>query len=119
MSEELKEIVAIIRPGRWRTTQQAIFDAGGTGATQQRVLGRGSQAGLRYLSLIKLDGPVTVSYLPKRMVSCMVRASRVEKVVNAIIDANWTGNPGDGKIFVCSLEDAVRIRTGERGEICV
>lgn len=117
MSDELKEVIAIIRPEKWRVTQQAAFSAGAEGASQHRVLGRGRQAGLRYLKANQ--DVVAMGYLPKRYVSFVVAADRVKKVVEEIIRVNKSGNPGDGKIFVCPVLDAVRIRTGERGPAAI
>ena len=114
MNPEFKEVIAIIRPEKWRVTQQAVFSAGVQGASQNRVLGRGRQAGLRYLKANR-EG-VSMGYLPKRQVSFVVPAELVKDVVEQIIGVNKSGNPGDGKIFVCPILDAVRIRTGERGQ---
>jgi nitrogen regulatory protein PII len=116
MPYEMKEIVAVIRPERWKKTRQAIFDSGGTGITQQRALGRGQQSGLKYLSMLSTDEPQVVGYLPKRIVTCVVQAEHVDRVVESIISANQSGSKGDGKIFVCPLERSIRIRTGEEGE---
>jgi nitrogen regulatory protein PII 2 len=116
MSDALKEVIAVIRPERWRSTQSSIYLAGGMGVTQKRVLGRGRQAGLSYMSMVKFDGAARLGYLPKRIVRCVVEAENVPAVVKAIIKANQTGNPGDGKIFVCPIEESVRIRTGETGK---
>ena len=113
---DMKEIIAVIRPEQWQATQKGIYEAGGTGLTQKRVLGRGQQAGLRYMSMINFDGATTVRYLPKRMVRCVVEADKADNVVKAIINANQTGNPGDGKIFVCPVDESIRIRTGETGK---
>ena len=113
MNKELKEVIAIIRPEKWRATQQAVFSSGVQGASQHRVLGRGRQAGLRYLKPNR--ELVAMGYLPKRYISFVVPAELVKDVVGQIIHVNKSGNPGDGKIFVCPVLDAVRIRTGERG----
>ncbi len=115
MSNEMKEIIAVIRPERWKQTRAAIFDAGGGGVTQQRALGRGQQSGLTYLSMLSVDGPQTVGYLPKRVVSCVASSQHVDAIVSGIIKANQSGNKGDGKIFVCPIETVVRIRTAESG----
>ena len=117
MRDKLKEIIAIIRPEKWRATQQAVVAAGALGVSQNRVLGRGRQAGLRYPGVE--NGTVVMGYLPKRMLNCVVPADKVEAVVQGIIRANRTGNPGDGKIFVCPVSDAARVRTGERGESAI
>ncbi len=116
MSGVMKEIIAVIRPERWKQTRQAIFEGGGTGVTQQRALGRGQQSGLKYLSMLSVDGPETVGYLPKRIVSCVVEEKHMDAVLSGIIKANQSGNNGDGKIFVCPIETAVRVRTDERGQ---
>ena len=110
----MKEVIAIIRPEKWRVTQQAVFATGVQGASQHRVLGRGRQAGLRYLK----HNPelVAMGYLPKRYISFVIPAELVKDVVDQIIRVNKSGNPGDGKIFVCPVLDTVRIRTGERGK---
>jgi nitrogen regulatory protein PII 2 len=116
MNEALKEIIAVIRPEKGRATQEAILAAGAAGVSQHRALGRGRQSGLRYLSQGRTEnGFITMGYLPKRVLSCVVAARDARAVVDAIIGVNRSGNPGDGKVFVCPLEDAVRIRTGERG----
>jgi nitrogen regulatory protein PII 2 len=112
MKEPIKEIVAVIRPEKWRDTQRAAMDAGAQGITQHRVLGRGRQSGLKYAGA---QGGASMNYLPKRLVSCMVAEEKADAVVQALIRANRTGNPGDGKIFVCPVEDAWRVRTEERG----
>jgi nitrogen regulatory protein PII 2 len=120
MNNELKEIIAIIRPEKWRATQQAIFEAGATGVSQNRVLGRGRQAGLRYLGNGQTKGGlVTMDYLPKRMLSCVVESEKVDAVVAGILRVNGSGNHGDGKIFVCPVGEVVRLRTSERGATAI
>lgn len=117
MPEQMKEILAIIRPEKWRDTQKAMMAAGAQGLTQHRALGRGKQAGLKYAGA-EVDGvrtAVVMGYLPKRVVTCFVQAGKVDAVVHKLIEANRTGNPGDGKVFVLPVTDAWRVRTGERG----
>lgn len=115
--ETMKEILAVIRPEKWRETHRAVIAAGATGVTQHRALGRGRQAGLRYAGTG--GQPIVMGYLPKRMVSCVVPASKLEAVLNRLIEVNRTGNPGDGKVFVCPVGDAWRVRTAERGPAAV
>ncbi len=115
----LKEILAIIRPEKWRDSQRAVMSAGAQGVTQHRVLGRGRQAGLKYASAAGDGKNVVMSYLPKRLVSCIVPAEKADAVIESLIRANRTGNPGDGKIFVCPVDDARRVRTGESGTAAV
>jgi nitrogen regulatory protein PII 2 len=119
MPVEMKEILAVIRPEKWRDTQRAAMEAGAQGITQHRVLGRGRQAGLKYASATGTGESVVMSYLPKRLVSCVVPAAKSAAVVDALIKANRTGNAGDGKIFVCPVRAALRVRTEERGPAAV
>lgn len=115
--DELKEVIAVIRPEKWRDTQRAAMEAGAKGVTQHRVLGRGRQAGLKYAG--QNGTGVVMSYLPKRLVSCIVPGESAHAVVDALIRANRTGNPGDGKVFVCPVAETWRVRTGERGAAAV
>jgi nitrogen regulatory protein PII 2 len=112
---ELKEVLAVIRPEKGRETMRAAIEAGAQGVTQHRVLGRGRQAGLRYASAAGDGKAVVMSYLPKRLVSCVVPSEKVAAVLEGVMRVNKSGNPGDGKIFVCPVGDAWRVRTGERG----
>ena len=82
MNPEFKEVIAIIRPEKWRATQQAVFTAGVQGASQNRVLGRGRQAGLRYLRANR--DVVSMGYLPKRQVSFVVPAELVKDVYKTV-----------------------------------
>lgn len=113
MSPSMKEIILIIRPEKWRDTQRAAMEAGAQGITQHRALGRGRQSGLFYAGG---EGRTAVmDYLPKRMVTCIIDADKADALVDAVIRVNQTGNPGDGKLFVCPVQDAWRVRTEERG----
>ena len=97
----MKEITAFIRPEKWSMTYAALLAAGVQDVTQHRVLGRGRQRGLRYLRRGAGEGEMT--YLPKRMVVCVVPDPMLTGVLEAIFLANRTGNVGDGKVFVRSL----------------
>lgn len=112
---ELKEVIAILRPERWPQTKVRVQRLRLPAFTQHRVLGRGRARGLRYLPRQGAASGTGVRYLPKRMVSWIVEASCVEPLVQAVIEANRTGRVGDGKIFVLPVEDAIRVRTDERG----
>ena len=111
----LKEVIAIIRPQCWTQTKIRVQQLGIPAFTHARVLGRGRERGLQYMPRQGAAGNAGVRYLPKRMISWIVPADQVEPLVQAILDVNRTGQLGDGKIFVLPLEDAVRLRTGERG----
>lgn len=110
----LKEVVAIIRPGRWTETKAKLRRLRVPACTHQRVLGRGRERGLRYLPRHGAAGATGVRYLPKRMISWMVEASQVEPLIQALTQVNRTGSFGDGTIFVLPIEQAIRIRTNER-----
>ena len=111
----LKEVVAIIRPERWNQTKRRVQRLRLHAFIQQRVLGRGRERGLRYLPRRGAASGTGVRYLPKRMISWIVEARQVEQLVQAILEVNRTGQLGDGKIFVLPIEQAVRIRTEDRG----
>lgn len=103
----------IIRPERLEELQQQLEDAGVTGMTVTEVRGAGRQAGYveRYRGL-----EYRVRLLPKVKVDIVVPDPMVEEVVKTIRAACHTGEVGDGKIFMWKLDDAVRIRTGDRGD---
>ena len=111
----LKEVVAIIRPQRWSQTKLRVQRLRVQAFTQTRVLGRGRERGLRYLPRKGAAHGMGVRYLPKRMISWIVEETQVESLVRAVIEANQTGQLGDGKIFVLPIEQVVRIRTEDRG----
>lgn len=119
----MKQITAIIRMNMMNVTKQALIDAGFPAFTVRKVLGRGkgnvdyrvihgAEAGApEAIARLKDDGPMLI---PKRMMIIVVPDEVVPKLIAIIIKANQTGNRGDGKIFVQSIEDAIRVRTGER-----
>ena len=111
----LKEIVAIIRPQRWSQTKLLVQRLRLHAFTHTRVLGRGRERGLRYLPRKGAASGTGIRYLPKRMISWIVEETQVEPLVQAIIEANRTGQLGDGKIFILPVDNAVRIRTQEQG----
>ncbi len=106
----MKEVMAIIRPEKWRATAETLRALRIEDVIQRRVLGRGRQAGLRYLSNTKEPG--RIRYLPKRMLSFVVRDDQVDHAVRAVMAVNKTGVIGDGKIFVCPAEVPGEISVG-------
>lgn len=111
----MKEIIAVIRPNQWQKTKSALFEAGFNAITVHRVYGRGKQKGLRYLSKTgNLEEGIV--FLPKRMITIFAKDEEVELVLKIIEQTNKTGSIGDGKIFVLRLEEALRVRTGEKGD---
>ena len=111
----LKEVIAIIRPQQWSRTKLRLKTLALDMFTHVRVFGRGRERGLRYLPRKGAAGGVGVRYLPKRMISWIVEERAVTPLVQALMEINRTGQVGDGKIFVLPVEEAVRIRTDERG----
>ncbi|MPZ47917.1 MAG: nitrogen fixation protein NifHD [Dehalococcoidia bacterium] len=100
----MKEVIAIIRPEKWLATRGAIGKIGAEDIRQHRVTGRGKQRGLRYLRRANDPSSGEMPYLPKRLVVCVVTDEKVAAVVAAIMIVNQTGNVGDGKVFVRSVE---------------
>jgi len=120
----MKEVMAIIRMNRINQTKKALAEAGIPSVHARECLGRGkglvdldvlkgAEAG--YEEAISLLGN-SQRLIPKRMVSIIVPDKLVQRAVSSIISVNRTGKPGDGKIFVLPVFDAVRIRTGETGD---
>jgi len=119
----MKEVIAVVRINMMNKTKQALTDCGvdaffaheaqgrGKGFANPQVL-EGARKG--YEEAASLLGGMGQLY-PKRMVTAVVKDNQVKAVVKALIEANQTGRPGDGKIFVVPLGDAIRVRTGEKG----
>ncbi len=109
----MKKVECITRPLKLDAIKEALSAIGIIGMTVSEVRGCGQQKGRTE----KYRGTeYVVTLLPKIKVEVVVADSRVEDVVKALADSARTGEIGDGKIFVYSIEEAVRIRTGERGE---
>ncbi|MFN3854966.1 MAG: P-II family nitrogen regulator [Phreatobacter sp.] len=106
----MKIVMAIIKPFKLEEVRDALTGIGVHGLTVTEVKGYGRQKGH---TEIYRGAEYAVSFLPKLKIEVAVPAADVEKVVSAIAGAAKTGQIGDGKIFVTSIEHAVRIRTGE------
>jgi len=109
----MKKIDAIIRPDRLQPVQDALDELGVSGLTVTEAMGCGRQKG--YTEQYR-GSRANISLLPKLKVESVVSNEVVEPAVEAIVGAAWTGETGDGRVFVYNVEDAIRIRTGERGE---
>jgi nitrogen regulatory protein P-II 1 len=109
----MKKIEAIIRPERLQQVQDALDELGVSGLTVSEVMGCGRQKG--YTEQYR-GSRVNISLLPKIKVESVVSDDIVNRAVDAIVGAAYTGELGDGRLFVYDVVDAVRIRTGERGE---
>ena len=109
----MKKIEAIVRSEKLGEVKSALERAGVIGMNMVEVQGRGRQKGLVRMWRGVAQG---VDMLPKMKVEVVVNNEDVEKVIQAIVKAAWTGNIGDGKIFVLPVEEVIRVRTGERGK---
>ena len=109
----MKKVEAIIKPFKLDEVKEALNAVGIQGITVSEVKGFGRQKG--HTELYR-GAEYVVDFLPKIKVEIVVPDDLVEKVVDAIASAANTGRIGDGKIFVLAVADAVRIRTGERGD---
>ena len=112
----MKLIKAIVKPFKLEEVKDALAELGIEGMTVSEVKGFGRQKGH---TEIYRGSEYTVDFLPKSMIEVAVSDDLAEKVVDKIIEAAKTGKIGDGKVFVLSIEDAVRIRTGDRGDEAV
>ncbi len=112
----MKKIEAIIKPFRLEDVKDALHEIGVEGMTVAEVKGFGRQKGH---TEVYRGSEYTVDFLPKLRIDVVVADSQVTPVVAAIIKGAKTGKIGDGKIFVSHIEDAIRIRTGERGDDAV
>lgn len=109
----MKLIIAIIKPFKLENVKEALAAIGIEGMTITEVKGFGRQKGH---TEIYRGSEYTVDFLPKTKVEIVVADDMLDKATNAIIQAAKTGKIGDGKIFVLPIDEAVRIRTDERGE---
>ena len=123
----MKEITAIIRMDMVNKTKEAILKIGYPAITATKVMGRGKKKiAYELFQNVFSDNegltPIIAEQLseehrlmPKRMITLVVDDKDVPAIVNSIIEINKNGNPGNGKIFVTTVEDTIRVRTGESG----
>ena len=109
----MKKIEAIIKPFKLEEVKDALTEIGIQGLTVSEVKGFGRQKG--HTELYR-GAEYVVDFIPKIKIEVVVPDDIAEKVVEAIVNAARTGRIGDGKVFIIPVEDAIRIRTGERGE---
>ena len=112
----MKKIEAIIKPFKLEEVKDALHDVGVEGLTVSEVKGFGRQKGH---TEIYRGSEYTVDFLPKIKIELVLADTKVQEAVGAIIKAAKTGKIGDGKIFVSSVEEVIRIRTEEKGEAAV
>ena len=109
----MKQVTCIIKPFKLDEVREALADVGVTGLTVTEVKGFGRQKG--HTELYR-GAEYVVDFLPKIRVEMVVSDQMVDGVIEAIVRAARTGKIGDGKIFVSSIEQVIRIRTGETGQ---
>lgn len=112
----MKKIEAIIKPFKLEEVKDALSDIGVEGMTVTEVKGFGRQKGH---TEIYRGSEYTVDFLPKIKLELVLPDGRVDAAVSAIVKAAKTGKIGDGKVFVSTVDDAVRIRTDEKGDAAV
>jgi nitrogen regulatory protein P-II 1 len=112
----MKKVEAIIKPFKLDEVKEALHEIGVQGLTVTEVKGFGRQKG--HTELYR-GAEYVVDFLPKLKLEIVVADDMLDKVVAAIVESANTGRIGDGKIFVLPLEEAIRIRTGERGSDAV
>ncbi|MBM3831517.1 MAG: P-II family nitrogen regulator [Verrucomicrobia bacterium] len=112
----MKKIEAIIKPFKLEEVKDALSDIGVEGMTVTEVKGFGRQKGH---TEIYRGSEYTVDFLPKIKLELVLPDARVDAAVAAVVKAAKTGKIGDGKVFVSTVNDAIRIRTDEKGDTAV
>jgi len=120
----MKEIIAFIRTSKMNATKKILDELNISSVTAMPVQGRGNQRGLNpVLAGIEISkdaivrGNITgMKFVPKRMLVIVTKDEEVNVIVDALVKVNKTGFIGDGKIFVCPTDNAMRIRTKESGD---
>jgi nitrogen regulatory protein P-II 1 len=112
----MKKVEAVIKPFKLDDVKEALTQLGVYGMTVTEVRGFGRQKG--HTELYR-GSEYTIDFLPKVKIEVVVPNDLVDKVVSAIASAAKTGSIGDGKVFVLPIGEAIRIRTGEKGESAI
>ena len=109
----MKKIEAIIRPHKLEEVHSTLYDAGFTGLTVTEVRGYGRQKGHKE---VYRGTEYTINFVPKIKIELVCSEATAEKAIDIILKTAKTDQVGDGKIFIYSLKDSIRIRTGESGD---
>lgn len=112
----MKKIEAIIKPFKMDDVREALSEVGITGLTVTEVKGFGRQKG--HTELYR-GAEYVIDFLPKIKIEIVLMDTLVDRAIEAITRAAYTGKIGDGKIFVTNVEEVIRIRTGETGESAI
>lgn len=112
----MKKIEAVIRPEQMEDIKEALKPMNLNGISVMQIMGSGCQRGWKeFIRGTEVD----INFLPKIKMEMVVADSRAEEVIRIITETAQTGEIGDGKIFISEISDAIRIRTGERGDAAV
>ena len=110
----MMKVEAIVRPESLQTIIDRLDELGHSGITKTEVEGHGRQKGI----VEQFRGKeYRLTFIPKVKIEIVVKDKDVEKVIDAIAESSYTGQIGDGKIFISEVKDAIRVRTRERGDI--
>ena len=112
----MKRIAAVVRPEKLEPLKEALFQAKISGMTIYQVHGCGNQHGWKEYFR---GSEVFLNMIPKVKFEIIVEDSRVDEIVDVIVGVSRTGEVGDGKIFISSIDSVVRVRTGEKDEAAV
>ncbi|OPJ58033.1 P-II family nitrogen regulator [Clostridium chromiireducens] len=127
----MKEVMCIIRLNKVSKTKEALAEAGFPSITCRKVLGRGQKSIDKALLEAYMEAgnlpPTSFGenlsergrLIPKRLITLVVKDEAVKAVVDAVLEVNSTGTPGDGKIFVLPVEEVYRVRDGQAGETAI
>ncbi|TFG05001.1 MAG: P-II family nitrogen regulator [Promethearchaeota archaeon] len=110
----MKKLECFIRPEKLEPVKEALFAIGIRGMSISQVRGHGQQKGIK---LVGRTGEYCVQWIDKLKLEIVINESqKVDEIIDVIVKNAATGNLGDGKIFIIPVEEAIRIRTGERGD---
>ena len=112
----MKKVTAMIKPFKLDDVREALSDIGIQGMTVTEVKGFGRQKGH---TEVYRGAEYTVDFLPKIQIDIVLSDDQIERVIEVIIETARTGKVGDGKIFVTPVDQVIRIRTGETGDVAV
>lgn len=112
----MKSVVAIIREEKFQDVKDALLEVGCEGMNVSEVKGRGSQRGIRESYR---GSSYCIDLIPKTRIEIVVKDEGVDLIVDAIKKGAFTGNIGDGKIFIYPMDNVIRIRTGEEGDSAI
>jgi nitrogen regulatory protein P-II 1 len=112
----MKRIEAIIRPDKLEAVVEKLSELGYSGLNYTEVQGHGRQKGMKELFRGR---EYEIKFIPKVKIEIVTADDTAEKIIDAIIDTAATGQIGDGKIFISKVDDVVRVRTKERGDVAI